>query len=103
VKIDDYRRSVAWDEHEAWRQEQLGRLEHNRRAFQRLLPELLKTHTGQFVAIHQEKLVDADPDRAALIQRIRALGYHSVYIQRVISGPRLVELASPEEAWHVAV
>jgi len=40
------------------------------RAFRRLLPELLKTYRGKYVAIHDEQLVDSDNDRVELIFRV---------------------------------
>ena len=100
ISIEDYKRGFL-SEHDTWRQGQLQRLEPNRTAFQRLLPDLLKTHKDQFVAIHQGKLVDSDPDRAALVQRTRAHGCRPVYIQKVTQEPRIVELPSPEEVWRV--
>lgn len=96
VGIEDYHRYFP-SEHGAWRREQLRRLEPNRAAFQRLLPELLKTHKGEFVAIYEGRLVDTDADRATLVQRTRAQGYRPVYVQKVTEQPRVVELPSPEE------
>jgi len=93
VSIEDYQQRLP-DEYDAWRQEQLQRLEPNRTTFQQLLPDLLKTHKNQFVAICQGRLVDADPDRVALIQRTRAQGYCPVYIQKMTKEPRVVELPS---------
>jgi hypothetical protein len=93
MSIEDYQQRFP-DEYDAWRQEKLQRLEPNRTAFQQLLPELLKTHRNQFVAIYQEGLVDADPDRIVLVQRTRAQGYRPVYIQKVTKEPRVVELPS---------
>ena len=100
--VEDYQQRFP-DDYDAWRQEQLQRLEPNRTAFQQLLPELLKTHRDQFVAIYQGRLVDADPDRIALVQRTRAQRYRPVYIQKVTKEPRIVELPSPEEVWHVSL
>ena len=91
LSIEDYQQRVH-DEYDAWRQEQLQRLEPNRTAFQLLLPELLKIHRNQFVAIYQGRLVDADLDRIALVQRTRAQGYRPVYIQKVTKKPRVVTL-----------
>lgn len=102
MSIEDYRRCSP-AEHNAWQQEQLQRLEPNRTAFQRLLPELLKTHGNQYVAIYQGRLIDADPNRAALVRRIRAQGCRPVYIQKVTPEPRIVELPSPEEAKRVSL
>ena len=102
MSIEDYRQRFPL-EHDAWRQEQLQRLEPNRTAFQRLLPELLKTHENQFVAICQGRLVDADPDRVALVQRTRAQGYRPVTIQKVTQELRIAELPCPEEVWRVSL
>ena len=102
MSIEDYRQCFPV-EHDAWRLEQLQRLEPNRTAFQRLLPELLKTHENQFVAICQGRLVDADPDRVALVQRTRAQGYRPVTIQKVTQELRIAELPSPEEVWRVSL
>ncbi len=94
MSIEDYQQRFP-DEYDAWRQEQLQCLEPNRIAFQQLLPELLKIHRNQFVAIYQGRLVDADPDRIVLVQCTRAQGYRPVYIQKVTKEPRVVELPSP--------
>jgi len=39
-------------------------------AFRRLLPELLKTHRGQYVAIHDEQVVDSGPDDIELVMKV---------------------------------
>jgi len=98
LSVEDYEQRS-----DAWQQEQLRRLEPNRSAFRRLLPELLMTHKGQFVAIYCGRLVDADPDRVALVRRTRDRGYHPVYIQKVTAEPCIVELPSLEETWHVSL
>lgn len=38
-------------------------------AFYRLLPDLLATHRGQYVAIHDGRVVDSGPDRAEVVTR----------------------------------
>jgi hypothetical protein len=43
--------------------------ERERLAFLRLLPGLLATHRGQYVAIHEEQVVDSGPDAAELAAR----------------------------------
>src|SRR6185369_791179 len=49
--------------------------------FLRMLPELLKSHCGQYVAIHEEKLVDSDCDDIALVQRVHAkFGYVPIHV-----------------------
>lgn len=97
ISIEDYRRLVAGQDDDAWRREQLQRLEPNRSAFQRLLPELLKTHEGQFVAIHKGKVIDSDSDDRELAKRVMAnLGDEPVYIQKVEEELPSFEVPSPE-------
>jgi hypothetical protein len=55
---------------------ELPKGEREYRAFLRLLPELLRTHHGQHVAIHNEQVIDADSNEVALILRVQAqVGY----------------------------
>ncbi len=57
-------------------------------AFVTLHPELWRTRAGQWVAIHNGKLVDADPDRVALYRRVRDLyGKVPVLIREVTTDP----------------
>ncbi len=48
---------------------ELTKYERERRAFYRLLPELLQTHRGQYVAIHDEQVVESGPERASVVFR----------------------------------
>lgn len=58
------------------------------RAFQRLLPELLKTHRGKYAAIHEERVIDSDDDRLTLIFRVLPkVGGVSVHIGHVTQEP----------------
>jgi hypothetical protein len=41
-------------------------------AFRRLLPDLLRTHRGQFVAIHDQQVVGTGPDKLALALEVLA-------------------------------
>lgn len=53
-------------------------------AFVKIHPQLWKTRPGQWVAIHNSHLVDADPDRVALYRRVRErYGRVSVLIREV--------------------
>lgn len=101
ITPQEYKAFLEWRDAQAWQEEQLSRLEPERKAFQRLLPELLKTHRGQFVAIHSGRVVDADADERALACRVIARRYDPVYIQEVREEPRIYELPSPESVWHV--
>ena len=58
------------------------------RAFLRLLPELLRTKRGQFVAIHDERMVDYGDDPIELIKRVHArYGYVPIHVDRVTEQP----------------
>jgi hypothetical protein len=70
--------------------------ERERRAFLRLLPELLQTHAGQYVAIHNEQLVDSGPDDIALIRRVHErVGYVPIHVARVEKQPRVIRIPGP--------
>ena len=57
-------------------------------AYERLHPELARDHIGEWVAIHEGKLVDHDADVSALYTRIRAqFGRTSVLIRQVRDQP----------------
>jgi hypothetical protein len=59
-----------------WRREQQG--------FRRLLPELLKTHRRQYVAIHDGQVVESGDDKLAVAGRAYArIGYVPIYVALV--------------------
>jgi len=72
-------------------------------AFSRLKPQLLQTHRGLFVAVHNGQVVDSDADNLELARRIYANHLFPVCIELVSDEPRIVELPSPEEVWHVSL
>jgi hypothetical protein len=91
-----------------------SKVERERRAFLRLLPELLKTHRGQYVAIHDEQMVDSGPERLELVLRVQARLKTGIYVRLVdtserierVSGPRNYPRSSAElvvEALHESV
>jgi hypothetical protein len=58
------------------------------RAFQRLLPGLLKTHRGKYVAIHNEQVVDSGDDPIALIKQVHTrYGYVPIHVDRIVEEP----------------
>jgi hypothetical protein len=103
ITPEEYRAFREWQNHEAWQQEQLWHIQPEREAFQRLLPELLKTRPGQFVAIHDGRVVDSDSDEVALASRVIAQQYDPVYIQEVREAPHIYDLPSPESVWHASI
>jgi hypothetical protein len=61
-------------------------------AFQRLLPELLKTHRGQYVVIHEGRVVDSGTDDLALALRFfAAYGNVPIHVGFVTDQPPVPE------------
>lgn len=58
-----------------------SKFERERRAFYRLLPDLLGTHRGQYVAVHNERIADSGPDRLSVAQRVlEKVGPTDIYV-----------------------
>jgi Family of unknown function (DUF5678) len=56
-----------------------------RLAFHRLLPELLKTHPGKVVAIHDEKVIAVGDERRPVIdEATRIAGYVDLLVKQVL-------------------
>ena len=69
--------------------EPLDKFERERLAFYRLLPSLLTTHRGQYVAIHNEQVVDSGANDVDLAERIWAKhGYVPIAVELVTDQPR---------------
>lgn len=65
-----------------------GKWEREFQAFQRLVPELLKTYRGKYVAIHDEQVVESGDDPIALIKQVHArIGYVPIHVDRVVEQP----------------
>lgn len=43
-----------------------------KKTFRRLHPQFLVNYPGQYVAIYKDKVIDHDPDRVALLERINS-------------------------------
>jgi hypothetical protein len=68
----------------------LSKAERECLAFRRLLPQLLAQpeYAGQFVAIHEERVVDHDANDVELVQRVHArVGYVPIHVARVTETP----------------
>jgi hypothetical protein len=77
----------------------LSRFDREERAFHRLLPELLRTHRGQYVVIHDEKPIDSDVDPVALTFRTLArLGNVDLYVGLVAETPPVARIPHVREA-----
>ena len=65
-------------------EQQLAKLDTEILAYESMHPELRQKYLGQWVAVHEQKLVDHDSDRAALYRRVWAkYGRTSVLIRQV--------------------
>lgn len=65
-------------------------------AFQRLLPELLKAHRGEWVAIVDEQPVQFGPDFKSVILPVRQrFGKRPVCVQEIRETPRVHKILSP--------
>lgn len=100
LPLAEYERLVAQrgiESKTAWRQEQEHILQRELEAFARLKPELMKTHKGEIVAIHEGALVDSDRDKATLAKRVYAkLGYRTILMAPIMEQERIVYLRSPK-------
>jgi hypothetical protein len=57
-------------------------------AFRQLLPELLKTHAGQYVAIHDGEVFDCGTDKIELAVRVlKKVGNVSIHVGLVSDQP----------------
>lgn len=65
----------------------LSKFEREKRAFFRLLPDLLHTHRGQYVAVHDEQVVDSGPDQLSVALRAQAKVQGGVYVGLVSEDP----------------
>ena len=75
-------------EENKWRSEQ--------RAFHRLLPDLLKTHYRQFVAIHNGQVVESGPDKLEVAARAYArFGYVPIFVTLVAEQAPVIRVPSP--------
>ncbi len=67
-----------------------------RTAFQHLLPELLKTHRGEWVAIVDGQPVEFGPDFSSVIVPVRQrFGQRSVYVHEISEQARIYKISSP--------
>lgn len=67
---------------------QIAKLDAEIAAYERLHPDLRQKYLGQWVAVHEQRLVDHDSDRATLYKRVRATyGRTAVLIRQVTELP----------------
>ncbi len=70
------------------REQQQQQLDQEIAAYEGMHSSLVKTHSGKWVAVHQQKLVDHDEDRIRLYRRIKAkYNQTPVLIRQVMEHP----------------
>ena len=70
---------------------ELSKFERERKTFYRLLPQLVATHHGQYVAIHEGQVVDSGPDQLDVALRVQQrVGCVPIYVGLVSEGPQPV-------------
>jgi hypothetical protein len=96
VPITEYQAFLAWREARGRQGEQREEVEafgRERQAFERLKPELLRTHRGQWVAIYQGEVVEVGHDRSQVLDSVYdRFGYVPVYVQQIEEEPRVYKL-----------
>jgi dCTP deaminase len=82
---------------------QLGIFEQEREAFERLKPELLKTHRGQYVVVRGGKAVLFGQDKTKLArQAYEQFGYGPLYIGLVEKARETVHIPTPRASRRMA-
>ena len=72
---------------------ELSKGEREYRAFLQMLPGLLTTHKGRYVAVHEGRVVDADADDIALVRRVHErVGYVPIHVGLVTDRPPVVRI-----------
>lgn len=84
--LDDYIKKLEWE-----------KLSREMAAFRAMLDELLQKYEGQYVAIHQGKVIGSDTDLSALHKRMYyEMGSTPVLYERVTTDPkREIVIRSP--------
>lgn len=103
----DTERAVAREEEQVARdyeQKQRATLAPEIEAYKKMLPELLKTHKGKWVALHGGEIVDSDNEFGALAERVNVKFPDHIFIELVQEEfPRRFEIPSVLEFYHVSV
>jgi len=96
IPMAEYQDFRAWREardREKQRRKDLEAFEREREAFERLKPELLRTHRGQCVAILNGQVVESGSDKIEVLDRVyERFGYRPVYVQWVEERPRVYKV-----------
>lgn len=94
LDIDQYRKLVRRQEFAKRTEEMLAPLQPEIEAYQQMLPELLKSHPGKWVAIHNGKALEISDDPAEMSHRLMQQGIYPLYIEKIQPEPRVFALPS---------
>lgn len=96
VPADEYAAFLAWREAEQQRQQQSASDQAFRRevaAFERMKPELLKTHAGKAIAVYRGEIVAVGATKAEVYEQVTArFGEAPVFIHIVQEHPRIYKM-----------
>ncbi len=96
VPADEYAAFLAWRKAEQERQQQSTQDQAFRReveAFERMKPELLKTHLGKAVAVYHGEIVAVGETKAQVYEQVTArFGEAPVFIHVVEEHPRVYKM-----------
>ena len=92
LSLERYRELAGETEREDWVQRELAPIQPEIEAYQKMLPELLKEHRGEWVAIHRGKVVALSLDKGVVLREIVEKRYEPVYFQLIQEGPRIVRI-----------
>ena len=95
IPIAEYEAFHAWQQAKEHHhpQTRADAFEQERAAFERMKPELLRTHRGQVVAVYQGQVVRVGTDVAETLDAVYdEFGYVSCYVQRVEETARVYRL-----------
>ena len=98
LSIERYRELIGESQRDRWIEQQLAQLQPEMAAYQQMLPELLKEHRGEWVAVHHGQIVAADHNRAEVIRLVQERRYDPVYIDHVQEQMRAAEIPHVERA-----
>lgn len=92
LSIERYWELAGETEREDWAERELAPLMPEIGAYQKMLPELLEKHRGQWVAIHQGRVVGSARSRPEVARLVIEKQYRPVYIERVQDEERMADI-----------
>ena len=99
ISAEDYRKVaplIAREPASPWIEEQTRLIKLEIEAYERLKPELLKSHGGQWVAILDGELQDSDVSESALVQRVHIkFGSRTMLIRQILEQQPTYHMGGP--------